>query len=652
MSSTGTWTIPARAFEAHLGELKRWRSSTSEALAGFRRWGVVNRVLDEQTSARLAYLERRLLSERLTIAFVAEFSRGKTELINALFFADLGTRLLPSGVGRTTLCPTEILWDPARPPSIRLLPIGTRESPKALREFIAEIDTWKEVPLDPAHPETVAEACKVIAESMTVAGPAAVNLGLAAEPGDRVEIPRWRYAVINFPHPLLESGLTILDTPGHNTMGAEPELTVHRIPDAAAIVFMLGADTGVTRTDRELWSEHIETIHGIEQSCYVVLNKIDGLRDGFKPESQVLSEIERQVKASAESLHVAPERVFALSAKQGLVAKIQDDRDGLIKSRLYRLETALAKGLVHQRRLDHAAAVRAETRSAFAESRTLIDSRLAFSREQLAELVALQGRNQKLVDVLARKAASERSRIEQARAMMMGMRTVHNRNVDALIKLLDPNVAREAGIATRMAVQASSFSSGIGQSLDLFFKQARERLRAAVAVIGEARAMMSTVSRKFADEYQIATVEVPEFATDRFFIEIDRLEQRCARDFKGAGSLLTRRRSTLSSLFFDTVVLKVVHVFEIADREVRTWLNGFIRPLDAQLSAFQEQSNSRVEGMGRIQNAETDLVERLEELKALAASVESHLGEWEVHHQRLMATLDVDRQPQPVPATA
>jgi formamidopyrimidine-DNA glycosylase len=101
--------------------------------------------------------------------FVAEFSRGKTELINALFFGDLGTRLLPSGLGRTTLCPTEILWDPTRAPSIRLLPIGTRESPKALREFIAEIDTWKEIPLDPKHPEAVAEACLAISESMSVA---------------------------------------------------------------------------------------------------------------------------------------------------------------------------------------------------------------------------------------------------------------------------------------------------------------------------------------------------------------------------------------------------------------------------------------------------------------------------------------------------
>ena len=156
--------------------------------------------------------------------------------------------------------------------------------------------------------------------------------------------------------------------------------------------------------------------------------------------------------------------------------------------------------------------------------------------------------------------------------------------------------------------------------------------------------MMGSVSRKFAEEYKIANVELPDFATERFFVELDRLEDRCARDFKGAGSLLTRRRSTLSSLFFDSVALKVIHVFEIADREVRTWLNGFIRPLDAQLAAFQEQSNSRIEGMGRIQNAETDLVERLDELKALVADVEGQLKEWEAHQARLAARLEIEKE--------
>jgi Dynamin family len=642
MSATGTWVIPNRALESGLAELKHWRDATSASLAAFRRWATVSRLIDEQTAARLAHLERRLVTERLTIAFVAEYSRGKSELINALFFADLGTRLLPSGVGRTTLCPTEILWDPARPPSIRLLPIKTRESPKALREYIAEIDTWAEVTLDPSKPETLAKACEVLSESITVSQSDALDLGLYAEIGELVEIPRWRYAIVNFPHPMLSSGLTILDTPGHNTMGSEPDITVHRVPDAAAIVFMLGADTGVTRTDRELWGDHIEPIHGLEQSCYVVLNKIDGLRDGFKPETQILAEIDKQVKSTAEALHVAPTRVFALSAKQGLVAKIQGDRDGLIKSRLYRLEQALARGMVHQRRIDHAAAARAETRSAFAESRALIDSRLGFARQQLEELLSLQGKNQKLVEMLAKKAASERGRLEQARAVMMGLRTVHNRHMDQVTKLLDPNAARAAGVKARKAVLGSVFSSGIGEALDAFFSESRQSIREAIEVIREAKAMMSTVSRKFTDEYQVARIEVAEFGTERFLVELDRLEEMCARDFKGAGSLLTRRRSTLSALFFDSVALKVIHVFEIADREVRTWMNGFIRPLDAQLTEFQEQTNARIEGMGRIQNAETDLVTRVEELRALASEVESQRGQWDAYHERVMALLDVE----------
>jgi len=301
--------------------------------------------------------------------------------------------------------------------------------------------------------------------------------------------------------------------------------------------------------------------------------------------------------------------------------------------------------MVYQRRLDHASAIRAEVRTAFAESRALIDSRLSFAREQVEELVAIQGKNQKLVEALARKATSERQRIEQARAVMMGLRTVHNRNADELTRLLDPNAIREQGIATRQAVVSSKFSSGIGQILDQFFRHARGRLQESVTVVKDARAMMGSVSRKFNEDYQIPTVEVTDFATERFFVEIDRLEERCARDFKGAGSLLTRRRSTLSSLFFDSVVLKVINVFEIADREVRTWMNGFVRPLDARLTAFQEQSNNRIEGMGRIQNAETDLVERLEQLRALTADVERQSHEWEAHHAKLSSRLQVEREP-------
>jgi hypothetical protein len=639
-----TLRIQANPFERRLEELRSWRQTITTALAEFRRWALVGRLVDEQTGARLAHLEGRISNERLTIAFVGEFSRGKSELVNALFFGDLGSRLVPSGMGATTMCPTEILWDPARPVALMLLPIETRQGPQALREHIAQPEGWTQIAIDPKDRESVSRACHAISETRRMSAEDAAALGFDGVGDGPVDVPRWRYAILNLPHSLLKQGLAILDTPGHNAMGSEPELAMHRIPDAAAIVFMLGTDTGVTRTDRDLWSEQIEPVEGLAQSCFVVLNKIDGLRDGLKSEAKVLEEIDRQVRTTAEELKVDPQRVFALSAKQGLLGKIQHDSDTLLRSRLYRLEQALAQGVAHQRRLDHVAALGAETRAAFAESHALIESRLSFACQQLADLTALQGKNQKLVETLAKKAGSERARLEQARAVMLGLRTVHGRQADELARLLDPNAARENGLRARGAVLNTAFSKGIGEALDTYFNEARGRIHQAIGVNGEARAMMSSVSRKFSQEYQIAAVEVPEFATERFLVELDRLEQRCTRDFKGASSLLTRRRSTLGALFFDTVALKVIHVFEIADREVRTWMNGFIRPLEAQLAAFQEQTNNRIEGMARIQNAETDLVARIAELETLTAEVAQQRKGWEMHHERLMALLDVERE--------
>ncbi len=613
-------------FETSLGELRNWRANAAETLAGLRKWALSARLVDEQASARLAHLERRLSTERLTIAFVGEHSRGKGELINALFFSEGGSRLLPSIVGRTIQCPTEILWDETKPPSIRLLPSETRDSPRALREFLDEIDTWQQVPLDPRQPQSLAPACEVLLDAIDA------------------KTPRWRYAVINIPHPLLASGLVVLDTAGYTTLAAEPELSFHRVPDAAAIVFMLSAD-GITGHDQALWNEHVATIAGIEATCFVALNKIDGLREGGKSEAEVLVEIDRQVRRAADTLGVAPTRIFALSARQGLTARLKGDRDALLRSRIYRLEQALARSMVHQRRIDHATAVRAEARGVINETRALLQSRLGFAEGQLEELVALQGKNQKLVELIARKAGVERGRIEQARATFAGLRTAHHRHAEELARLLDPEVARASGLRAREAVAASAFSKGIGELLDAFFSESRERLEQAIAVIREARQTMSSVGRKFTQDYKIAIVEIADFGTERFLVELARIEEHCGREFKGGSSFVLRSRKSLGTLFFDTVALKVINIFEIADRETRAWMGGFIRPLEAQINAYQEQSNSRIEGMGRIQMADSDLVARMEELKRLAADLSAQRDQLDAHQARIAAVLEIEREP-------
>ena len=119
-----------------------WRSSLVDTICDYRGWLNEQELNDAQIDLRIQHLLDRLREDKLNVAFVAEFSRGKSELINAIFFADYGQRLLPSGAGRTTMCPTELLYDPSKPTSLQLLPIETRATDATTTEYKRYPDEW------------------------------------------------------------------------------------------------------------------------------------------------------------------------------------------------------------------------------------------------------------------------------------------------------------------------------------------------------------------------------------------------------------------------------------------------------------------------------------------------------------------------------
>ena len=151
-------------------------------------------------------------------------------------------------------------------------------------------------------PHQLAASFEKVAETRTVTQEEARALGFwnSQTPEDNplvdaqgmVEVPKWRHALINFAHPLLKQGLVILDTPGLNAIGAEPELTVSLIPQAQAVVFILGADTGVTKSDLSIWREHLVSEAATSETRLVVLNKIDTLWDELSSPGQIKAQID------------------------------------------------------------------------------------------------------------------------------------------------------------------------------------------------------------------------------------------------------------------------------------------------------------------------------------------------------------------------
>ena len=120
----------------------------------------------------------RLAGDKLSVAFVAEFSRGKSELINAIFFADFGQRLLPSSAGRTTMCPTELLYDSTRPPSIRLLPIETRARDGSVSEFKNYADEWVTLALDLSSADKMSQVLSQVSQTKRIPVALARKYGL------------------------------------------------------------------------------------------------------------------------------------------------------------------------------------------------------------------------------------------------------------------------------------------------------------------------------------------------------------------------------------------------------------------------------------------------------------------------------------------
>ena len=91
-----------------LDSLAAWRRALGRGVEHFSAVLTDNSLLAAQAQTLLAGVRQQLASDRWVLAFVAEFSRGKAELINAMFFADTGRRLLPATPGRTTMCSVEL----------------------------------------------------------------------------------------------------------------------------------------------------------------------------------------------------------------------------------------------------------------------------------------------------------------------------------------------------------------------------------------------------------------------------------------------------------------------------------------------------------------------------------------------------------------
>ncbi|HEX8979682.1 MAG TPA: dynamin family protein [Parasulfuritortus sp.] len=634
----------ASDFEAY----SQWRTSLADHVSDYRQWLNREDLNDSQRDLRLQQLLDRLAEDKLHVAFIAEFSRGKSELINAIFLSDLKQRLLPSTAGRTTMCPTELLYDPSKPPQVELLPIDTRATNATVAEYRNYPEEWERVTMDITDPESVRsamlEVCRVKSVDVEDAArfglydPESPEISAPLNEDGSVSIPAWRHAIINFPHPFLEKGLVVYDTPGLNAIGVEPELTFSLLPNAHAVLFVLAADAGVTKSDIQVWRDHIN-LRGTQKGRLVALNKIDGLWDELKTEAQINAEIDNQVKSSSNLLGLDPRNIFPVSAQKGLLAKIQGDEELLQRSRLDQLEKALSEELIGSKQELVRDQTEAELADMLSSSRALLLSRNDNISEQLEELRGLQGKNQDVVEHIMLKIAQDKDAFERGLQHFQALRSVFSQQSVKLFQLIGTDTMKAEIARVRASMVQSRFTKGIREAMNKFFADIDQNMDKAIGQIEEINRMMDAMYRKLNTEHGMARYSVPPFSMLRYSKELRRLKAAYDLQINNLFTLLTTEQYLLTTRFFETVASRVIRVFEIANREAEAWLRAVMSPMESQVREHQMQLRRRLESVKRIHKAADTLEDRINELVQMQAEARRQLAELDQatsHIQKLL----------------
>jgi hypothetical protein len=625
------------SLNSELQTYSQWRSSLKNAVTALSEFITTHRVADLRSMQAFETVQGSIADDNLSVAFVAEYSRGKSETINTLFFGDHRQRILPTGTGRTTMCPAEIAYDKNKPSGISFLPIETRQHDTPLFELKKDKSLWEHRYFDESNSTELVEALGGMAQNKLVSKEYALKLGFELKSGDtsqlsddgehglpinkfdEVEIPSWRHAIINLPHPLLEKGLVVLDTPGLNAIGAEPELTVNQLGTAHTVVFLLAIDTGVTQSDLDLWKEQL--IKKDTQNILIALNKIDSLWDGIRSEEEVEIEIEKQVSRTAEILQIDRSNIFPISAQKGLLGKVQAKQDLVEKSRVLELEQAIGERLIPAKKQIVSGVLNKQLSVLTENAKTVFSGRIRDMEEHIAELKQISVKNTDVIADIMLKAQAEKELLEDDMKRYHVLQSVYNKESNKLLKMLSPQRLEKLIARTTRNMKKAASSITLQKIINTYFDKLGQYFEEATAQATEITHLAERINADFEEEHGIEGIKIDRLRLEKYREELDKL--KLSESYLATTrTMIFREQMSITKRFYETACTTSRSIFAKSLNDCTEWKNTLMIPIESHVREHHTQLRRRMESVRRIHQATDTVEQRLVELKTNLQSLQ------------------------------
>ena len=437
-----------------------------------------------------------------------------------------------------------------------------------------------------------------------------------------IEIPTWRHAVINYPHRLLKLGLAVLDTPGLNALGSEPELTLSMLSRAHAILFVLAADTGVTKTDMEVWKNHVcvatnENAH----ARIAALNKIDTLWDDLENEREIEGFINRQAEETRRLLEVDRGMVFPVSAQKGLLGKIKHNEELLSKSGLLKLEKKLSEDLVVHKQNLIRDKIMSEIGSIVSASHEVVKNRIATLDIELKEITKMRGKSVDVIDEMSAKLQRQKYVYDREVQSFQVTRRILAEQVRRMLKRLSMSRYDQLITKTRLSMRNSWTTTGLKGGMSTFFGGTFRDLKKVERQTEDIRTLVEKIYDKFHNDHGLPRSEPVKFSASTFMQKYKSLYAE-AEAFRNSPSMLVTEQHYVTKKFFITLVSRARIIFQDCNLSALNWAKAVLTPIYTQIQEHKIMIDRRLENLEKLRGNQAVLSQRVTEIEQEMSSLQ------------------------------
>ncbi|NES87402.1 MAG: dynamin, partial [Moorea sp. SIO2B7] len=207
--------------------------------------------------------------------------------------------------------------------------------------------------------------------------------------------PNVDYAVVEYPLPLLEKGIEIVDSPGLNDTEARNELSLGYVNNCHAILFVLRASQPCTLGERRYLENYIK---GRGLSVFFLINAWDQVKESLidPDDTEELEEAEGKLRrlfkanlaeyCQVDGYDIYDERVFELSSITALRRRLKNADASLDGTGFPEFMGALNTFLTKERAISELRQSRTLARQTYSHVREAIERRIPLLDEDVKEL--------------------------------------------------------------------------------------------------------------------------------------------------------------------------------------------------------------------------------------------------------------------------